>query len=64
MEGQGNTKEVYFSLYCHKCKWRDKMGDPEMTADGYSENDKCHECLENPYNYDSHKPVNYEAKKS
>jgi len=44
-----NDKEVYFSKYCKTCKYRFKK-----------ENlDPCEECLENPSNKGSHKPLNY-----
>ena len=45
-------KEVYFNQYCGLCKYKD-------TAE---ENDPCAECLTNPVNSNSHKPVNYEEK--
>lgn len=43
-------KEVYFGEYCCKCKYEklDEAVDP------------CHECLENPVNLYSHKPINFE----
>lgn len=43
-------KEVYFNIYCATCKHKDE---PESS-------DKCDECLSNPSNEDSRKPVNYE----
>lgn len=46
-------KEVYFGQYCKSCKWRDKT----------EEDDPCDECLNNPVNVYSHKPVNYESAK-
>ena len=43
-------KEVYFDKYCNKCKhWT-------VNEDG----EPCNECLSNPSNEDSHKPVNFE----
>lgn len=45
-------KEVYFNQYCSLCKHKDC---PE-------ENDPCDECLSNPVNANSHKPVKYEEK--
>lgn len=45
-------KEVYFHQYCEKCKHKDKE---EIE-------DPCYECLDNPVNSYSHKPVNFEAK--
>jgi hypothetical protein len=50
-----SNQEVYFHQYCKTCKhWK--------------ENDKgldepCNECLSNPINVNSHKPVKYEEKK-
>lgn len=46
-------KEVYFDKYCKTCIHRDL---PE------SEN-PCHECLQNPSNVNSHKPVNHKEDK-
>lgn len=43
-------KEVYYDLWCPKCK-HFKTHEFE---------DPCDECLENPCNEDSHKPVNFE----
>lgn len=45
-------KEVYFDQYCKKCKYYE-----EPDAE-----DPCNECLDNPINVHSHKPVNYEKK--
>ena len=42
-------KIVKFSEYCAKCKHKDE---PET-------DDTCNECLNNPVNEYSHKPVNY-----
>ena len=47
-----NYKEVYFHEYCKLCKH-------EKVA---NEDDPCTGCLENPYNINSHKPVNWEEK--
>ncbi|NLD50544.1 MAG: hypothetical protein GX660_25665 [Clostridiaceae bacterium] len=43
-------KIVYFWDYCHKCKHK--------SVKDYD--DPCDECLHNPTNEDSHKPINYE----
>lgn len=43
-------KEVYFDQYCKTCKHKD-VSDVE---------DPCDECLSNPINLNSHKPVNWE----
>ena len=42
-------KEVYFGEYCNKCKYNDRSEDE----------DPCYECLENPVNLYSHKPVKF-----
>ncbi len=42
-------REVYFYQYCPKCRYSKH---PE-------EADPCAECLEEPYNQESHKPVNF-----
>lgn len=45
-------KEVYFYKYCKYCKNSDKdEGD-----------DPCNDCLANPSNEDSHKPLYFKAK--
>ena len=43
-------KEVYFHEYCKKCKHVQVKDTDEP----------CNECLENPTNLYSHKPVNWE----
>jgi hypothetical protein len=45
-------KEVYFDKYCDVCKYGAKDETDEH----------CHECLNNPMNVDSHKPVKFEKK--
>ena len=45
-------KEVYFNQYCGLCKYKDY---PEK-------DDPCDECLSNPVNSCSHKPVKFEEK--
>lgn len=47
-----NDKEVYFHEYCKQCK--------HFKEDDASES--CNECLNNPSNINSHKPVNFDAK--
>lgn len=42
-------KHVHFDLYCLKCV---HLNVPETE-------DPCNECLTNPVNEDSHKPVNF-----
>lgn len=48
------TKEVYFQVYCPKCKYHNT---PETE-------EPCNECLSNGFNYDSHKPVNFKHKEN
>ena len=49
---ENDYREVYFDQYCKTCK-NEKL----------SENDEvCDECLGNPFNLHSHKPVNWEEK--
>lgn len=50
MEQTNNTKEVYFNRWCRRCKYRRL---PENS-------EPCEECLTNPVNYDSHRPVKFE----
>lgn len=45
-------KEVSFYDYCPQCKYYDVSGAEEP----------CDECLSNPSNIDSHKPVNFKEK--
>ena len=45
-------KEVYFNEYCEMCKNKDVQEDK----------DPCNECLTNPVNVNSHKPVNFKEK--
>lgn len=47
-----NEKEVYFHLYCGHCKHKDAE-----ESDPYS---KCNDCLSEPINIDSHKPLYFE----
>lgn len=45
-------KEVYFNEYCKTCK-HEKLSEQD---------DPCFECLNEPVNLYSHKPVNWEEK--
>lgn len=45
-------KEVYYHVYCSKCKHEDVPDTDEP----------CNECLDNPLNWNSHRPVKYEEK--
>ena len=47
-----NLKEVYFDQYCKTCKHKD-VAESE---------DPCYDCLAEPSNIDSHKPVRWEEK--
>ena len=42
-------KEVYFEKYCQTCEYKEVK----------EKDDPCDECLSNPTNLYSHKPVNY-----
>lgn len=45
-------KIVLFDLWCPKCKYRDKK----------EEQEPCNECLEQPVNLDSTKPINWKER--
>lgn len=47
-------KEVYFNDYCKKCKHEKKKETEEP----------CNECLGEPTNWNSHRPVKYEEKET
>ena len=47
-----SLKEVYFDMYCHTCVHFDKSGCEEP----------CDDCLSEPVNTYSHKPVKYVEK--
>lgn len=47
-----NLKEVYYNLYCSRCKHKDLK----------ESEDPCDTCLENPFQVDSHKPQEFEEK--
>lgn len=47
-----NLFEVYFYKYCKRCKYKNLR----------EEEDPCNECLSNPLNVESHKPINFEEK--
>lgn len=47
---ENTYKEVFFGEYCPKCKNRD-IAESE---------DPCFECLQEPVNVNSHKPVRFE----
>lgn len=45
-----NTKETYYHIYCPTCKHQQVPEDEHP----------CHDCLNEPYQIDSHKPAYYE----
>lgn len=45
-------KEVYFDQFCKKCKY-EKLKEIE---------EPCNVCMEEPTNWNSHRPVKYEKK--
>lgn len=47
-----NYKEVYFHEYCKKCE-SVKLEETD---------EPCFECLENPYNENSHKPIRFKER--
>lgn len=47
-------KEVYFGEYCKKCV-HEKVKETEAP---------CDECLGEPLNWNTHRPVNYEEKET
>lgn len=47
-------KEVYFGEYCPKCE--------HFTQPDYE--DPCNECLTEPMNQNSHKPINFKEKET
>ena len=49
---ESGLKEVYFNQYCPTCRHKDLDESQEP----------CCDCLEEPVNQDSHKPVRYEKK--
>lgn len=51
---EGDFKIVNYDLYCQTCKnYLEDESDPKS---------KCWDCLDEPVNQDSHKPINYEEK--
>lgn len=46
------NKEVLFGKYCPKCKY-EKLEEYK---------DPCHECLNNPVNANSHKPIYFKER--
>lgn len=47
-----NHQEVYFDKYCKTCKNKDTK----------EYEDPCNDCLSEPVNVGSHKPINWEEK--
>lgn len=52
MELNGTYKEVFFDQYCKACQ-HSKLAETEMP---------CEECLDEPVNQSSHKPVRWVEK--
>lgn len=52
METTDGMKEVFFDKYCKSCRY-------EKTKES---EEPCNECLSEPANQYSHKPVKYEQK--
>jgi len=46
------TKEVFFDIYCKRCVHWDKA----------ESEDPCYDCLDEPVNEDSHKPLYFKEK--
>lgn len=51
---QNDYMEVYFHEYCKSCKHKKTK----------ETKDPCNECLSEPINLHSHKPINYEEAKN
>lgn len=51
---ENNCKEVYFNEYCKTCEYENLT----------EEESPCDECLSNPVNLHSHKPVCWKEKKN
>lgn len=54
MDEDNNTKEVYFNLYCSQCEF-------ETTSETEP---PCDDCLVEPMNINSHKPIKFKAKEA
>jgi len=48
-----DTREVRFDEWCSKCEYSD------ITEDNMNPKDPCWDCLHEPMNIDSHKPINF-----
>lgn len=60
-----HDKEVRFDIFCPKCEFNALDKIDRSNSDGtifldYCE--ECHDCLNNPTNTDSHKPVRFKEK--
>ena len=51
---ENHIKIVDFDQYCDKCRY--------YTPDVFGNEEPCYECLANPTNVDSRRPVKYEKK--
>ena len=52
-QGENQEREVRFDLYCGTCTHKDE---PVVW------NGTCDQCLSEPFNYDTDRPVKYEKK--
>lgn len=59
-----HDKEVYYHRYCPTCEHKDewKTGENSDGTTFLDLCDACHDCLNSPYNTDSHKPVYFKEK--
>lgn len=60
------TKEVFYHRYCPTCEFNEKFS-TSTNSDGTKTLDicdECHECLNNPSNTYSHKPLYYKEKQT
>lgn len=48
---ENHEQEVYFWMYCPKCKWHDIHGNDEP----------CDECIAEFTNFESHRPVYFKS---
>lgn len=51
---ENSRKEVYFETWCPKCKYEEI----EET------DDPCNDCLDQPWNINSHKPIYFKEKEN
>lgn len=51
----GDLKEVDFHQYCKKCEHK--------TKSEFNPESPCYDCMDQPFNQDSHKPINFKEHK-